>query len=242
VQTLSALRLLRPAMVIGFEAFPRRVQPALDDWVAGKLSVSHFLERTDWTKVWGVAPELYLPLFHFARINRIPMVALNVERAFVATVGKEGWNAVPDERREGVSRPASPSAEYEAYLFDVYKEHAEARRKDARPAARTDAAFGFFVESQTTWDRAMAEAIAARVTTSSGSKPLVVGIMGSGHVRHGYGVPHQLRDLGISSVGTLIPVGVADCNELKPKFATAVFAMPALPQDTAPRPLSAQKR
>jgi len=31
-------------MVIGFESFPRRVQPVLDDWSAGKLSADQFLK------------------------------------------------------------------------------------------------------------------------------------------------------------------------------------------------------
>lgn len=43
VQTLAALHLLRPNMVIGFEMFPRRMQPVLDRWVAGALSVKEFL-------------------------------------------------------------------------------------------------------------------------------------------------------------------------------------------------------
>jgi membrane-associated protease RseP (regulator of RpoE activity) len=33
---------------------------------------------------------------------------------------------------------------------------------------------------------------------------LVVGILGSGHVRHGHGVAHQLKDLGIDRIGALL--------------------------------------
>ena len=38
VHTLAVLHALRPDMVIGFEMFPRRVQGALDRWVAGELA------------------------------------------------------------------------------------------------------------------------------------------------------------------------------------------------------------
>jgi uncharacterized iron-regulated protein len=38
LQTLAALHTARPDMVIGFEMFPRRVQKALDQWVAGDLT------------------------------------------------------------------------------------------------------------------------------------------------------------------------------------------------------------
>ena len=89
-------------------------------------------------------------------------------------------------------------------------------------------AFGRFVESQTAWDRAMAEALARYVVPgSAGEKRLVVGLMGSSHVRFGYGVPHQLRDLGVKNVGTMltVPVGL-DCSELQTGLADAVFALP----------------
>ncbi len=43
LQTLATLHTLRPRMVIGFEMFPRRVQPVLDRWVAGELTEAEFL-------------------------------------------------------------------------------------------------------------------------------------------------------------------------------------------------------
>ena len=79
LQTLAALHAVRPDMVIGFEMFPRRVQKALDQWVAGELSEAQFLAASDWNAVWSTDAKLYLPLFHFARMNRLPMVALNID-------------------------------------------------------------------------------------------------------------------------------------------------------------------
>src|SRR5688572_10608345 len=37
LHTLAALHARRPQLVLGFEMFPRRVQGALDRWVAGEL-------------------------------------------------------------------------------------------------------------------------------------------------------------------------------------------------------------
>jgi uncharacterized iron-regulated protein len=65
-------------MLLGLEMFPRRAQPVLDRWVAGELTEAELLTQTEWSKVWGFDPSLYLPLFEFARMNRVPMVALNV--------------------------------------------------------------------------------------------------------------------------------------------------------------------
>lgn len=238
LQTLAALHLLRPDMVIGFESFPRRVQPALDRWIAGELTVKQFLEQTEWEKVWNFPPELYLPLFQFARVNRIPIAALNVDRALTEAIRNKGWEAVPAEQKEGLSRPAPAADAYRDFLFEVFKEHSRQAQKKPAAASRNDPAFQFFVESQITWDRAMAEALARRLAAGDGARrPLMVGIMGSGHIRGGNGVPHQLRDLGVSSVSTLLPVNVGrDCNEIKRGLADAIFALPDMPGDQAPPP------
>jgi uncharacterized iron-regulated protein len=237
LQTLATLHVLRPQLVIGFEAFPRRVQPVLDRWIAGELSAQELLKQTEWDKVWRFPAALYLPLFEFARLNRIPMVALNVEHTLSEAVGARGWDAVPDAQKEGVSRPAAASRAYEDLLYDVYLAHAKEDASRKRVTDRNDPAFRHFVESQLTWDRAMAQALAERSRTSgSGTPPLVVGIAGSGHLRHQYGIAHQLRDLGVREVATLLPERGEDCTELKAGLADAVFAIAYAPREAAPRP------
>lgn len=237
LQTLAALHVMRPDMVIGFESFPRRAQPILDRWTAGELTARQFLELTEWNKVWNYPPELYLPLFHFARLNRIPIIALNVDRALTGAISQKGWDAVPDQLKEGVSRPAPASDAYLDVLFEVYKQHAKDPKGKPAPASRGDRAFRHFVEAQLAWDRAMAEALANRLARSDSSRPLVVGIVGSGHLRGGQGVPRQLRDLGVERVGTLLPVNARrDCAEVKTGLADMIFALADPPRDEAPRP------
>lgn len=222
LQTVAALTALHPKLVLGFEMFPRRVQGALDRWVAGELTEKDFLKASDWAEVWGNETEHYLPLFHFARLNRIPMIALNVERAFVRTVGEKGLAAVAPEKREGVSDPAAPSEAYLDRLFSVYAQHPE---KGEKPA-RGDAGFRRFVEAQQVWDRAMAQALAQAASRNPGA--LVVGIMGAAHVSYGDGVPHQLRALGVERIASLLPWDTdGDCSKFTPALATAVFGMPA---------------
>src|ERR1022692_4443637 len=72
LDTVDALFARRPDMALGFEMFPRRVQPMIDRWVQGKLDEASFLSEIDWPRIWGFDPELYLPLFRFARANRVP--------------------------------------------------------------------------------------------------------------------------------------------------------------------------
>ena len=240
LQTLAALHAQRAHLVIGFEMFPRRVQPVLDRWVAGELTESEFLAQSEWNKVWSMPAELYLPLFHFARINRIPMLALNIEPTLTRAIAEKGWAGVSEAQREGVGQAAAALAAYEDFLFEIHEQHALARGKSADKAARSDAGFRNFVDSQLAWDRAMAEALVAgrqRHVGTDGHLPLAVAIMGNGHVRYGHGVAHQLRDLGENSIGQLMPVGAdTACGELRAGLADAVFAVPVARQSAPPPP------
>lgn len=216
LHVLARLHSRQPAMAIGFEMFPRRLQPVLDEWVSGALSERDFLARAEWDKVWSYDARDYLPLFHFARMNRIPMLALNVERGLIDALGKEGWDAVPEARREGVSRPASPSPEYLKELRAVFDQHPAGSRNEAN--------FTRFVEAQAFWDRAMAETMAAYLKKRPES--LVVGILGAGHVRHGHGVAHQLKSLGVERTGTLLTWDQGDaCTEIVQGMADAVYVV-----------------
>ena len=220
LHTLAQLQARQPKIAIGFEMFPRRLQGVLDQWVAGKLSEREFLQRAEWDKVWGFPARDYLPLFHFARMHRIPMLALNVERELSEAVRKQGWDAVPDSQREGVGRPAAPTPDYLKELRTVFEHHPD-RDKDAQ-------AFDRFVAAQTLWDRAMAEGVAAQLKRQPDG--LVVAVLGAGHVRHGYGLKHQLEALGIARVGMLLTwPQELPCAELPRGMADAVQIVRAPP-------------
>lgn len=232
LQMLSALHAQRPNMVIGFEMFPRRAQPVLDQWVAGSLSPQEFLKQTEWDKVWTFPPHLYMPLFEFARMNKIPMRALNVDKSLTRLVTEKGWENVPEEAREGTGRPAPPLPEYVDFLREMYRLHEKnSSAHGGKKGTSADAGFKGFVDSQLTWDRAMAEALSLPVSQNDRNNPtLVVGIMGSGHIRYGHGVPHQLSNLGVPKVASLLPVALAgECRHLEAGLATAVFTLPDKP-------------
>jgi len=230
LHTVAALHARQPRMVMAFEMFPRGVQPALDRWVRGELSEAELLRATEWQRNWGYDAQMYLPLFHFARMHRIPMVALNVDRDFSRAVGEKGYDALPPERRAEVGRPAPPLAAYEEFLFASFAQHG------AGEQARRDApAFRRFLEAQQVWDRAMAE----RIATARANDPaaLVVGIMGTGHLMNGWGVPYQLRALGVRDPAVLLPWEPEnDCQRLRPGYADAVFGLATREEPDAARP------
>src|SRR5262245_63269337 len=236
-QIVAALRDRTDSMVLGFESFPRRLQGVLDDWVAGKLSAEAFLNAVEWRRVWGYDSALYRPLFQFARLNRIPIVALNVERSLVSRVGREGWAAVPQDAREGLTDPAPASEGYLRELAAVAamkRTMAPGADPQTAPPDPDDAAiaevmkrpdFKRFVEAQQTWERAFAQGIADAKRKYPNAT--FVAVLGSGHVAFGYGAPHQLKDLGVTGVTSLVPVSVdTACTRVGKSFADVLFTLP----------------
>ncbi len=231
LQMLTALHQLHPNLAIGFEMFPRRLQPVLDRWVAGQLSEAEFLQQAEWEKVWDYDPRFYMPLFQFARQFHLPMLALNVDHDLVKKVRAAGWEAVPESQREGVGRPISPAPSYRAELQAIFDFHP---RPNDNPQDRA-IQFDHFVEAQTLWDRAMAEGIAR--FRQSNPNTLVVGILGSGHLRNGFGVPHQLRALGSKQIASLVTLPSDHaCSEITPGLANAVFLIPPQPEQAVEPP------
>lgn len=215
---IAALHGVAPRLVVGFEMFPRRAQPALDRWVDGDTTEADFLAETDWRRVWGFDADLYWPLFDFVRMFRVPMVGLNVSRSLVARVGKEGWAAIPPADREGLSDPAPASTAYRTTLAEAFAAH----RDDG--LAIDPRALERFIEAQLVWDRAMAEMLARAL--GNDPQAVIVGIMGRGHVEHGYGVPAQLAAMGTPGATVLVPWDAdRDCGDLTSDLAGAVFGM-----------------
>jgi len=211
----SALHAHRP-IAIGFEMFQRRQQPVLDAFVVGThASKSEFLDAAEWGGVWRYDAELYWPIFHFCREAGIPMLALNCHRPLITRVGREGWDAIPVDERDGLTpaKPALPA--YRDYLARV-----------AGPPGRASdpATIDRFVRAQQTWDRAFAENIARALDQPT--PPLVIGIIGRGHLEYGYGTPFQLADLGVERVSALLPTDTDFDPARDAAIADALFRLP----------------
>lgn len=231
LQVIAGLYALRQDLTIGFEMFPREVQPVLDKWVAGELSEAEFLKQSNWYGYWSFDPAFYLPIFNFARINHIPMIALNVNRSLFNEVQHKGWAAIPADQRQGITDPAVPQRAYLEMLAGSFVQHhpgPQGHDEKKLDEFSTDEKKGFkrFVEGQQLWDRAMAQGIADAAQRDKAA--LIVGVMGSGHMMNGFGVPHQLSALGLTKTATLVPWDdQLSCEDLVPGFAYAVFGLRA---------------
>lgn len=215
LQTIAQIHSANPDIILGFEAFPREAQSVLDKWVGGDLSKKEFLKQSGWNDFWRFNPELYMALFNFARINRVPMVALNVNRSLINKVSANGWDSIKKSDRSGITNPATASAGYIKILEDVFKQHDDEKEKNnqlkkelaKKELAKKELAFDRFVDVQLTWDRAFAQAIndTIRSNTTAGRNPVMINIIGRGHIDYGFGVSHQLKSLGVNNIISLAP-------------------------------------
>lgn len=219
LETIAALYGRRQHVVIGVEMLQRSAQAVLDQWVAGELDEQRFLAESGWKTFWQVPADLYLPIFRLARMNRMPMRALNVSWEFVTRLAEEGWDQVPAAERQGLSKPVAAAPAYEKLLAESHHQHVE------KADVSHDAAVSRFIAAQLVWDRAFAEGLQAAAQAEPDA--LVIGLMGSGHLKHGYGVPHQLASLGVEAkdVIVLLPWNQDDCTDLDPGLADAVFGL-----------------
>jgi len=240
LHTLAALHALNPNMAIGFEMFPRKAQPVLDKWIAGELTEAEFLEQSNWQKYWNFDSKYYMPLFHFARMNQIPIHALNVSRDLLKKVRKDGWQNIPEKDREGVTDPAPPGEGYKNLLISIYQQHGAHKpgAKKGEPDTASDLespGFKRFLQGQTLWDAAMAQIIFHEIEKDPSL--LFVGVMGSGHVVNDYGIPDQLKSLGQNDVTTMIAWhDDFGCEGIEGQFADAVIGMTMQEETAQPKP------
>lgn len=214
LHTLAGLYAHESDMVIGLEMLPREAQPVLEGWVAGELSEDAFLEQSDWQEVWGFDPELYWPILHFARLNRIPLKALNITPALRQRMASEEVDHIPAEQRHGIPAPRPANDAYQTYLEEVFDQHAMGQENPDMLER--------FIQAQLSWDVAMAQGLADAAQGSA----LTVGLMGLGHVVHGHGVAHQLEGLGIQDTFSLLPWELEECVLPDPTLSDAIFILP----------------
>lgn len=208
----------RPKMAVGLEAVQSRFQPALDAYIAGEISAAELEAAVEWRKRWFWPFAGYLPVFQACRDLRIPLLALNVDSEDLSMVETGGLPALPEStlRRYvpdglGFSRFASTTAfkEYVAYIvkpsYTMHERMGILRTTITGQQLETPMAFRNFFSGRILWDEAMASASAS--WCSANPDGLLVGLVGSDHVKFGCGVPARTARMlpgGLSSVASVM--------------------------------------
>jgi aminopeptidase N len=185
LQVIQALHQENPNLAVGMEMFPRSAQHALDGYINGTIATEgEFLKQSDYFTVWGYDYRLYREIIEYARLHRIPLIGLNIDKTIVSHVFREGspdgleadlLADVPVERQ--LDLPG-----YRQRLIRAFSSH-DQRNNNGRN-------LGGFLQAQSIWDEAMAETIAGYLRAHP-EKRMVV-IAGNGHVYKDTAIPPRV--------------------------------------------------
>ena len=163
-------------VVIGMEQFTRPVQPSLAGWTMGWYSEDEFISKSDWKNQWGMPYELYKPIFDAAKELQLPIVALNIPRAWVHSVGQGGLAALTPEEKGQL--PAEIDLNNKAHK-DVFL-----AMIGGHPMTGMDNMYA----AQVLWDTGMADTAVKYMADRPSPKTVMVVIAGSGHVMYHEGI------------------------------------------------------
>ncbi|CAN8069221.1 unnamed protein product [Agarophyton chilense] len=192
-------------LAVGLEMVQTAFQPALDAFIAGRLSELDLYLRTQWESRWVWPYELYLPVLRACRRLSIPLVALAIDsdaltnlRAAAAAAAAPPAAPVSDasalQMRTHVADPAVFAAMMRESAFKTYVNECitpsyAAHYKLGLLSEATN--FNTYFTTRMFRDEAMATA-AVRYLVANPSTTLVC-LLGADHVKFEYGVAGRVR-------------------------------------------------
>jgi uncharacterized iron-regulated protein len=167
-------------ITIGMEMFQKPFQPVLDEFIKGSIDQKTFLKKTEYFKRWGFDYDLYKPILDYARDNRIPVIALNIEKEIVDSVAKDGIDALPPDVKAKIPQAMDFSDEqYKKRLQKIFMMHESLKERN----------FDFFNQAQILWDESMSQSIADYLSSHPDRRMIV--LAGNGHLTYGSGIPKR---------------------------------------------------
>ena len=170
-------------VIVGLEMYTRPKQDWLDQWSAGKLDESTFLAQSDWKGQWGYPYEFYRPVFEAVKKNHLGLVALNVPREWVRSVGRGGYAGLTTDIK--LQLPDN--------LGELNPPHKEIFGALMGGHPMTGPQGDNMYSAQVLWDQGMADtAIKYLERAKTSPKTVFVVIAGSGHVMYGQGINYRI--------------------------------------------------
>jgi len=203
---------------IGLEMYPYPEQRWLDDWSAGRLEESAFLDGSRWYRNWGYNWLYYRDIFLFARDHHLRMFAINAPREVVSAVRQKGFQGLtPEEAAHIPTRIDTKNADH-LRLFKA--EFAEA----SFHMGGSDEQWQAMLNAQCTWDATMAWNAVAALGKDPDPKMVMVVLVGAGHVQYGLGIERQARQYSDARVASVIPIAVEDDAQKPVRTVQASYA------------------
>jgi uncharacterized iron-regulated protein len=182
-------------VTLSLEMFERDVQYVLEEYLTGHVREDLFLESA---RPWRHYETDYRPLVEIARTLGLTVVAANAPRRYVNRVTREGPESLVE--LSATARSFLPPLPYGA-PSEAYRAAFDAAMRPAPDTSATPVAAAadstdsrgpgpFGIWAQTLWDAGMAHSIAGSLMARPAA--LVVHLVGSFHVRNGWGLPEHL--------------------------------------------------
>jgi len=190
---------------VGLEMFPAHgTQQVLDDWTAGKMSESEFVEKSEWFRHWSYNWGYYREIFLCARDNGLKLFGVNVPPEIVSTVGRKGIEALgPEQKALLPPRVDWDDAELKRLFRASFDE-------DEFHGGLSEQMLNRMVQAQATWDAAFGWNAARAAKAAGDPKAIVVMLLGHGHVFYGRGAERQARLWFDGKTASLVSVAVSD--------------------------------
>lgn len=190
-------------LVIGLEFFYQPFQSVLDRYVAGEIDEVDLLRESEYFDRWRFDYRLYRPILRYAREQKIPLIALNLEREITDQVGKSGMESLSEELRLRLPQEIlREDPDYRQRMKEIFDMHPHTQSGD----------FERFLDVQLLWDEGMAERAAQWLRDNPHGHMVI--LAGIGHVIDRRGIPDRLaRRIPVTDAVVLNADAV---DELKP--------------------------
>jgi uncharacterized iron-regulated protein len=224
---LRAIQVLHEAgreVLIGLEMYPYTEQAALDDWSAGRIAESGFVDRARWYDHWGYHWNYYREIFLYARGHGIRLYAINSPREVVKAVRVGGFGALTPEQAAHLPPQLAAASDEHRQLY-----RAAFGAEDA--LHMNPSALEGLYRAQTLWDATMGWNALRALKAHGGPKAIMVVLIGSGHVTYGLGSERQIAPHYDGRIASLVPVTVVDddgapVSRVRASYASFVWGLP----------------
>jgi aminopeptidase N len=197
---IEALAKGHPRLVVGFEFFNRSDDPALELYLAEKISEDELLKKTGWYLRSSLNFAYTRLVLETVKKLGLKAVGLNVPRELISRVAKKGFASLSAEEKAIFPGVESGDAEHEFFVRSTLGEF----------AVQVPFWFRNVYAAQKCWDTVMAESLRLALARPENRGCKGVIIAGSAHVAYGLGIPWRYRRQDRRArILTLVPVTVA---------------------------------
>lgn len=192
---LEGLARRRSNVVLAMEMFERDVQPALNDYLAGRESEGAFLAAS---RPWARYATDYRPLVEFARGLKWPVIASDVPRRLASLVSRRGLKTILDsisatDRAYAAHDLSCPHDDYfgkfAKTMGDMPSHSGDSTRESAAEKAAT---IERIYQAQCIKDETMSESVASAYAAAP-PRALVVHVNGAFHSDYGLGTAERVK-------------------------------------------------